>query len=136
MPTPIFHVALAVDNIQTARAFYLDTLGCHERSDTSGEHFSVINFHGAQLVLIEAPEQVEPSRDNPNLEPYKHFGIIMDWDDWHALADDLRRRGVAFRIEPNIKEHEGIGKVGNMFVADPAGNYLEFKTYHDPSKIL
>ena len=136
MGEPIFHVALAVDDIRKARAFYLDTLGCWERADTSGADFSVINFHGAQLVLIEAPDQVEPSRDDPTLEPYKHFGIIMDWDDWQALASDLKRKGVPFRVAPNVKDHPGIGKVGNLFLTDPAGNYLEFKSYQDKSKVL
>ena len=136
MADPIFHVALAVDDIQAARTFYLDTLGCRERSDTSGAHFSVINFHGAQLVLIEAPDQVEPSKADPSVEPYKHFGLIMDWDDWHELVAELRAKGVTFRIEPNIKDHDGIGKVGNLFLADPAGNYLEFKSYQDRSKVL
>ena len=136
MGKSIFHVALAVDDIHSARAFYLDLLGCKERSDTSGEHFSVINFHGAQLVLIEAADQVEASKEDASVEPYKHFGLIMDWDDWHALADELRDKGVTFRIEPNIKDHKGIGKVGNMFLADPAGNYLEFKSYQDKSKVL
>ena len=60
----------------------------------------------------------------------------MDWDDWNALVEDLRGKGVAFRIAPNVKDHDDIGTVGNMFVADPAGNYLEFKSYKDKSKIL
>jgi len=136
MKDVIYHTALAVDDIKQARAFYLDTLGCKERSDTSGENFSVINFFGSQLVLIEAPDQVEPSHDDPTIEPYKHFGLIMDWDDWHELVDTLKAKGVDFRIEPNIKDHEGIGKVGNMFVTDPSGNFVEFKSYQDKSMVL
>ena len=136
MKEPVYHVALAVDNLAAARSFYLDTLGCMERSDTSGDDFSVINFYGAQLVLIEAPEQVDPRHSDPDVEPYKHFGLIMDWDDWHELVDGLKAKNVTFRIEPNIKDHDGIGKVGNMFLADPSGNYIEFKSYQDKSKIL
>lgn len=132
----IYHTALAVDDIHAARAFYLETLGCRERTDTSGENFSVINFFGSQLVLIEAPDQVEPSHDDATVEPYKHFGIIMDWQDWHDLVDTLKAKKVNFRIEPNIKDHEGIGKVGNMFLADPSGNFVEFKSYHDKSMVL
>jgi extradiol dioxygenase family protein len=132
----IYHTALAVDDINKARSFYLDALGCQERTDTSGENFSVINFFGSQLVLIEAPDQVEPSHDDPTIEPYKHFGLIMDWDDWHELVDTLKAKGVDFRIEPNIKDHEGIGKIGNMFVADPSGNFVEFKSYQDKSMVL
>jgi len=132
----IHHTALAVKDISEARAFYLETLGCRERADTSGENFSVIDFFGSQLVLIEAPEQVDPSHDDPETEPYKHFGIIMDWQDWHDLVDDLKAKNVTFKIEPNIKDHEGIGKVGNLFLADPSGNFVEFKSYHDRSMVL
>jgi len=132
----IYHTALAVDDIQKARRFYLETLDCQERADTSGEGFSVINFFGAQLVLIEAPEQVERSHDDPSIEPYKHFGIIMDWDDWHELVDKLKAKQVQFRIEPNIKDHADIGKVGNLFLADPSGNFVEFKSYQDKSMVL
>ena len=136
MKNLIYHTALAVDDLAAARKFYLNTLGCREREDTSGEGFSVINFFGSQLVLIEAPEQVEPSRQHPDIEPYKHFGLIMDWEDWHDLVDSLRAKGATFRIEPNIKTHEGIGRVGNLFLADPAGNFVEFKSYEDPTKVL
>jgi extradiol dioxygenase family protein len=50
--------------------------------------------------------------------------------------DHLRAKNVDFRIKPNVKDHPDIGTVGNMFVADPAGNYLEFKSYKDKTKIL
>ena len=136
MHDPIFHVAFAVDDLAKARDFYTNTLGCRERADTSGKDYAVINFFGAQMVLIDAPDEVEPSKADPTVEPYKHFGIIMDWDDWNALVEDLRGKGVAFRIAPNVKDHDDIGTVGNMFVSDPAGNYLEFKSYKDKSKIL
>jgi len=121
MPEPIFHVAIAVDDLKKARDFYMGTLGCTERADTVGRGHAVINFFGAQLVAIE---------------PYKHFGIIMDWDDWHALKDKLTRQGVNFSVQPNVKMHKSIGEVGSMFIADPSGNYVEFKSYRDRSRVL
>ncbi len=134
--TPVFHIALAVDDLVRARAFYRDVLRCTERAHNSGDGFAVLNFHDAQLVLVEAPEHVDATRDDPNAEPYRHFGMILDWEAWQQLASDLADQGVPFRIAPNIKEHQGIGRVGNLFIADPAGNCLEFKSYQDPTKIL
>ena len=131
-----FHLAVPVTDLEESKKFYVNVLGCRERSHNSGAGFIVMNFHGAQLVLVEAPDHVEPSREDAGAEPYKHFGIIMEWDAWHQLADELAARQVPFRIKPNIKEHAGIGAVGNLFITDPAGNYLEFKSYRDPSKIL
>ena len=136
MKNPIFHVALAVENISEAREFYKNTLNCSERKDASGESFSVFNFYGAQLVLIEDPEQIEKHNLDQEIEPVKHFGIIMDWDEWHSLVEVLRLKKINFRVEPNIVDHDNVGKVGNMFVADPSGNFIEFKTYKDSSKIL
>lgn len=136
MPEPIFHVAIAVDDLEKARAFYTGTLGCTERADTVGKGQAVINFFGAQLVAIEAPDQVEKSAEQEGYEPYKHFGVIMDWDEWHALADRLAAQGVPFRSAPKVRNHRNIGEVGNMFLTDPAGNYIEFKSYRDRSKVL
>ena len=136
MQDPIFHIAFAVNDLPSARDFYLSTLGCKEHTDTCGEGYAVINFFGAQMVLIEAPDEVQISRSDPSVEPHKHFGLIMDWEDWNDLAGEWRAKNVEFRVEPNVKEHPHIGTVGNMFVADPAGNFLEFKSYKDESKIL
>ncbi len=136
MQDAVFHVAFAVDDLAQARDFYVNTLGCRERPSEEDKGYAVVNFFGAQMVLIEAPDEVEPSKADPGVEPYKHFGLIMDWEDWNTLANKLRSKGIAFRIEPNVKDHADIGTVGNMFVADPAGNYLEFKSYKDKSKIF
>ncbi len=136
MQDPIFHVAFAVDDIAKARTFYVDTLGCTEAASRQGKSYAVLNFFGAQMVLIEAPDEVEASKGDPSVEPYKHFGLILDWTDWNGLAEDLKAKGVEFRIAPNVKDHPDIGTVGNMFIADPAGNYLEFKSYKDKSKIF
>lgn len=136
MPEPIFHVAIAVDDLKKARDFYMGTLGCTERADTVGRGHAVINFFGAQLVAIEAPDQVEKTEEQPGYEPYKHFGIIMDWDEWHALKDKLTGQGVNFSVQPNVKMHKSIGEVGSMFIADPSGNYVEFKSYRDRSRVL
>ena len=133
---PIFHVAIAVNDLAETRRFYVDDLGCTERTDTSTDEYAVINFHGAQLVAIEAPDQVEKIPDGVASEPIKHFGMIMDWDDWHAMADRLKAAKTDFLIEPNVKSHDGIGEVGNMFLRDPSGNNLEFKSYKDRSKVL
>ena len=136
MQTPIFHIAIAVNDLAATRRFYIDDLGCTERTDTSTGEYAVINFHGDQLVAIEAPDQVEQIPDGVGMDPVKHFGIIMDWDDWHAMADRLKAAGTDFLIEPSVKDHDGIGEVGNMFLRDPSGNNIEFKSYKDKSMIL
>ena len=138
MQENVFHIALAVDNLNEATNFYSNILGCAERIDARGDQYTVINFFGSQLVLIEAPDETNPQLPSNKefVEPVKHFGIIMKWDDWHTLVKKLESRKVKFKILPNIKEHENVGKVANMFLSDPSNNYIEFKSYKDRTKIL
>ena len=138
MQENIFHVALAVNDLSKTIVFYTNILGCKERIDAKGEFYSVIYFFGSQLVLIEAPEQTEKKFKMNKLfiEPVKHFGLIMSWDKWHILAHELEKNNAEFLIPPNIKEHENLGKVANMFLSDPSNNNIEFKSYEDRTKVI
>lgn len=133
---PIFHIAFPVNDLDEARAFYTGLLGCTERPEKVFDGLATLNFFGAQLVMVEAPDEVQapPPSDRP--VPTKHFGIIMEWDDWHAMAEKLKAADVEFVWGPNVTKHEAIGEVGSLFINDPSGNSLEFKSYRDRSKIL
>ena len=65
-----------------------------------------------------------------------HFGVVLDWDGWHALAARLRNAGVSFVIEPGIRFRGQVGEQATMFLLDPSGNALEFKAFKDPSKLF
>lgn len=137
MPSdPIFHIALPVNDLDEARAFYTGLLGCTERPEKVFDGLITMNFFGAQLALLEAPDQVQdpPPTDLP--VPVKHFGIIMEWDDWHAMVEKLKAAKVDFVWGPEVNTHDAVGEVGNLFFNDPSGNSLEFKSYRDRSKIL
>ncbi|MBL41470.1 MAG: glyoxalase [Rhodospirillaceae bacterium] len=138
MQDNVFHVALAVDDLIEATSFYSNILDCKERIESRGDKFTVINFFGSQLVLIEEPSETEKiiEEDIDFIEPIKHFGIIMKWNEWHKLVEKLKAKRVPFKISPNIKYHDNVGKVANMFISDPSNNYIEFKSYEDRSKIL
>ncbi len=130
----VFHVAVAVRDLAEARDFYLNKMGCTESRDGATDQYGVFDFYGAQLVVIDAPAVA--NKPAFTTEPVEHFGIILHWDDWHALADKVKASGVEFSVAPNIIDHEGLGEVGNFFVCDPSGNALEFKSYRDRTKII
>jgi extradiol dioxygenase family protein len=65
-----------------------------------------------------------------------HFGVVLDWDDFHALAARLRERGMKFVIEPYIRFAGLVGEQATMFFYDPAGNALEFKSFRDRSQLF
>ena len=68
--------------------------------------------------------------------PVPHFGVVLSWEDWHALADRLRERGMSFVVEPQIRFKGQTGEQATMFFADPSGNALEFKSLRDRSQLF
>ncbi len=137
MPLAPFHLAFPVDDLGAARRFYGDLLGCTE--GRSSDQWIDFDFWGHQLVAHLAPGEVGQAATNPvdgHAVPVRHFGVVLDWDDWHALAERLRGVGVAFVIEPGIRFAGRVGEQATMFFLDPAGNALEFKAFKDPSQLF
>lgn len=132
---PPFHLAFPVDDISQARAFYGELLGCAE--GRSSERWVDFDFFGHQLVAHLVPRAADAA--NPvdgDQVPVPHFGAVLAWDDWEALAGRLRAAGHPFVIEPRVRFRGEIGEQGTFFVRDPAGNALEFKSFRDPSRLF
>lgn len=132
---PPFHLAFPVHDIAAARRFYGDLLGCLEgRSDTQWVDF---NLFGHQIVAHHSPDAKAADNDahhNPvdgHQVPVPHFGVVLPWEQWEALADRLRAHGVRFVIEPYIRFRGQPGEQATMFFLDPSGNALEFKAFRD-----
>ena len=138
---PRFHLAFPVDDLSAARAFYGGLLGCPEgRSDT---HWVDFDLRGHQVVAHLAPctaaERREAAHSNAvdgDDVPVPHFGLILEWDDWHELAGRLKAAGIGFVIEPHIRFEGKPGEQATMFFYDPAGNALEFKAFRDEAQIF
>jgi extradiol dioxygenase family protein len=131
-----FHLAIPVDDLAAARAFYGDVLGCPE--GRSAERWIDFDLFGHQLVVhlaAGADVRAENSVDGYEV-PVPHFGVVLDVPGFHALADRLRRAGVAFGIEPRVRFAGQPGEQWTMFVRDPAGNALEFKAMADPTRLF
>ncbi|MDX2122609.1 MAG: VOC family protein [Gemmatimonadota bacterium] len=137
MPAPPFHLAFPVHDLAAARAFYGGLLGCPE--GRSSDRWVDFDFHGHQVVAHLSPEETGVARANPvdgKEVPVRHFGVILEWEAWHALAERLRAAGVRFVIEPGIRFAGQVGEQATMFLLDPSGNALEFKTFRDMSRIF
>ena len=132
-----FHLALPVDDLDAARAFYSTLLGCREgRCAPAWVDF---DFFGHQLSVHLRPEEVSTARTNPvdgDDVPVRHFGLVLPWADWQALHTRLAGAGVRFLLAPRVRFAGEIGEQGTFFVQDPAGNALEFKTFRDPSRLF
>ena len=133
MLTP-FHLAIPVRDLAASRAFYGELLGCAEgRSSTEWVDF---DFFGHQLVChrVDTVPGGERGSHNPvdgHDVPVPHFGMVLEMPQWEALAARLAKAGVAFVIEPQLRFKGQPGEQATMFLTDPSGNALEFKSFRD-----
>ncbi len=134
---PRFHLAFPVHDLDAARAFYGEVLGCAE--GRSSDEWVDFDLHGHQIVahLLEAepPPRHTHAVDGRQV-PLRHFGLILPWPDWEALGERLRAAGARFLIEPYLRFEGRAGEQGTLFVEDGCGNALEFKTFRDEGQIF
>jgi hypothetical protein len=128
-----FHLAIPVHDIGAARAFYGGLLGCPE--GRSAERWVDFDLYGHQLVVHRVdglgPRVAGGNPVDGHDVPVPHFGVVLEMDDWHALAARLRAAAVEFVIEPHVRFVGQPGEQATMFLFDPSGNALEFKAFVD-----
>jgi extradiol dioxygenase family protein len=136
-----FHLAFPVADLAVTREFYGQVLGCPEGRSSS--EWIDFDLFGHQIVAhLAPPRPAEDGRgDHHNAVdghhvPVPHFGVVLDWDDFHSLADRLRAQGVRFVIEPYVRFAGLVGEQATLFFRDPSGNALEFKAFRDPSQLF
>lgn len=132
-----FHLAIPVTDLAAAEGFYGDLLGC-ERGRQSPEWIDW-NFFGHQLVthlVSRMPTAVDPNIVDSKSVPVPHFGVVLEWKDWQALAERLRIAETRFVIEPCVRFEGQVGEQTTMFLLDPAGNALEFKAFRDLKQLF
>ena len=68
--------------------------------------------------------------------PALHFGLVLKWDEWHQLKDKFESEGVDFVIGPYTRYEGQPGSQATMFIKDPCGNHLEFKSFESDVAIF
>ena len=137
MIIPRFHLAFPVNDLEKARKFYSHTLGCEVGRESEG--WIDFNLYGHQIVAHLSPEDCNPSSMNPvdqdNI-PCRHFGVILEWEDWESLKRKIMKLDYPFLVEPKIRFKSKPGEQGTFFITDPSGNALEFKTFKQDSMVF
>ena len=136
-PMSPFHLAFPVHDLEAARDFYGETLGCPE--GRSSDEWIDFNFYGHQIVAHLAPEAAGVAQTNAvdgHGVPVRHFGIVLPHPDWKAMAERLKRAGVKFVIEPYTRFAGQPGEQSTMFFLDPSGNALEIKAFANISSLF
>jgi extradiol dioxygenase family protein len=134
-----FHLAFPVHDLAAARGFYGGLLGCPE--GRSSDAWIDFDLYGHQIVAHLDPSRAPASGEIANPVdghdvPVPHFGVVLGWEEWHALSRRLEAAGVAFGIAPHIRFAGQPGEQATMFFRDPSGNALEFKAFRDPAKLF
>ena len=132
-----FHLAIPVHDLKKSRDFYKNILGCDE--GRSSDHWVDFNLFGHQLVIHYKEKSKEKIKTNPvdgKDVPIPHFGVILEWNQFHNFSNKLIEKEVTFIIDPYIRFKGLPGEQATMFFKDPCGNALEFKSFKDFNQIF
>ena len=131
-----FHLAFPVKDLESTLSFYRDRLGCS--IGRSAERWVDFDFFGHQLTA-HVCEPKGPSGHNEvdgKQVPISHWGVVLQWNDWHDLADRLKEHNQPFIIEPYVRFGGEVGEQATMFFRDPSGNPLEFKAFKNDDQLF
>lgn len=131
-----FHLAFLVTDLEQTRHFYETVLGCPV--GRTSDRWIDFNFFGHQITAHLAAPSLDPSTNavDGKAVPVRHWGIILEMDDWQTLAQQLQEMDIDFVIEPYIRFKGEIGEQATMFFLDPSGNALEFKAFAQDEAIF
>ncbi|MEM9452114.1 MAG: VOC family protein [Cyanobacteria bacterium P01_E01_bin.6] len=127
----LFHLAYNVTDLDIARQFYGQVLGCRE--GRSAETWVDFDFFGHQISLHlgDPVETKNTGLVGEHQVPMPHLGVILTMADWMILANRLTASGIPFVISPTIRFAGEPGEQGTMFFRDPSGNAIEIKGFAD-----
>ena len=128
-----FHLAFPILELEEARDYYVNTLGCSIGRES--DQWIDFNLYGHQVVAHLSPNEIKDESRNQvdgDEVPVRHFGVILENNEWQKLVDRLKTKGEDFLIEPRVRFEGKSGEQRTLFILDPSGNALEFKSFaHD-----
>jgi extradiol dioxygenase family protein len=125
----LFHFSFAVDDLDKARKFYGELLGCPEGRKVEGR--IDYNFFGHHIVAHLFPNEIVGENTQKLRHgagtPVRHFGVIMPLDRFEEAEKRLNAAGVDFIIKPEIRQAGTVREQKLMTCRDGCGNAIEFK---------
>ena len=125
-----FHLAIGVDNLEKAKAFYVDLLGAKPtRSSNSWADFNVFG-HQLSCHLVDEIESFSCCNQvDGKSVPIPHFGLIVQNDFFENLKKSLEQAKTHFILKPQIRFKDKPEEQKTMFFKDPFGNCIEIKSF-------
>lgn len=127
----LFHLAFPVTDLEATKRFYVEGLGCLLGRESATA--VTLELMGHQLVahLADRPPELQKG-----IYP-RHFGLIFTSEqDWQALADRAKAKGLSFYQQPRRRFPGTRIEHATFFLEDPFHNLLEFKWYKHESAIF
>lgn len=127
----LFHLAYHVTDLEAARRFYGDILGCREGRST--DTWVDFDFFGHQISLhLGQPfSTTRTGKVGDHAVMMPHLGVALPLEEWSALADRVTAAGLNFDIAPVVRFEGQPGEQRTMFFVDPSGNPIEVKGFRD-----
>lgn len=132
-----FHLAFPVSDLEVVRDFYTRVLKCQIGRES--ERWIDFNFFGHQITTHldeSSSNEVTCNAVDSKQVPVRHFGAILQWDDWDVLVEVIRSNNIEFYVAPYTRFEGEIGEQKTFFIQDPCGNFIEFKCFKDEAYIF
>lgn len=122
-PVGILHFAIGVTDLEEARHFYEDVLGCTylRQNDTT----VFMQAGGQYFVLTNTKHHKRP---NPPGEYEFHHAFIVDGDDFDGALRYLEKEGYPILVYEEEGHRTFTGR--HAYVQDPFGNSIEIIDFH------
>jgi extradiol dioxygenase family protein len=129
--SPIFHLAIPIKDVEVAKEFYAQGLGC--QIGRANSLAVIFNFFGHQLVAHLTHQEIPPQQ---GIYP-RHFGLVFQQEsDWLTLWERVQEKGLAIYQPARVRFPDQLTEHSTFFLVDPFENLLEFKYYHHPEAIF
>ena len=138
-----FHLAIPVEDLDNVIEFYCNVLGC-KKGNSENHPVSAwcdIDFWGNELTLHSSINQFNVNErhlvDKEDVT-IPHFGVHLDAEEFQSLKGKLVQdwKNVEFVNKPYVRFKGDVLEQETMFIKDPSGNVLEFKTMKNPDALF
>ena len=89
--TNCFHLAVPCGDLETAKKFYNEALGC--RLDNSAQEWADVDFWGNELTLHASDHKLDSERHDVDMGNVSvpHFGVHLSRKDFDTLKTKIKR---------------------------------------------
>ena len=133
----LFHFSFAVDDLERARKFYGELLGCPEGRKLPGR--ADFNFFGHHIVAHHSPADIIGDKGSKLREgggtPLRHFGVVMPLERFEEMEKRLTSAEVSFIMKPEVRQEGTVREQKLMTCRDGCGNAIEFKGLRHPTDV-